>query len=308
MHRNILIRVFFCMLLLHFGLLTGSILAADVTLAWDPVTSSGLTGYKLYYGSSSRSYSNSLNVGNATTYTVSGLSTGTTYFCVTATYSSGVESSYSNEVSKAVSSPAVQVTARKTPVPINVDGLLNETVWGQASSTTFSGGSLSDNQVRVSILWDDSNLYLAYDVQDGQKEATNTSLWADDGAEIYLDMANNKSTSMDSNDHSIISNINNLVSKTGINSRTNINSTGYTMEIGVPWSVVQTAPVLNQKIGLLLANNDRDNGSAVQFDWLNILATGSYSRPNLWGELILGSSLTALPASPLPPPTNVTVK
>jgi len=306
MHRNILTRVLFSILLLHVGLLTGSTFAADVTLAWDPVTSSTLTGYKLYYGSSSHSYSSSLNVGNVTTYSVSGLGTGTTYFCVTATYSSGAESAFSNEVSKS-SSPS-QLTALKTPTPITVDGLITESAWSQANSMNFSGGSRSDNQVRVSILWDDTNLYFAYDVQDSKKEALNSNLSADDGAEIYLDMANNKSTSMDSNDYSIVSNINNLVSRTGVNSRTNINSMGYTMEIAVPWSVLQTAPQLNQKFGLLLTNNDRDNGVLVQFDALNVFATGAYSRPNLWGELLLGSSLSSPPASLLPAPTNVSVK
>src|SRR5207247_8017670 len=35
---------------------TTSVLAADVALMWDPSSSSALSGYKLYYGTGSRSY------------------------------------------------------------------------------------------------------------------------------------------------------------------------------------------------------------------------------------------------------------
>ena len=59
-------------------------------------------------------------------------------------------------------------------------------------------------------------------------------------------------------------------------------------------------------MGLLLANNDRDNGVSKQFDWLNVIATGNYAQPNLWGNLILGSPAPA--DNLLPAPTNVSVK
>ncbi|MHB8108962.1 MAG: InlB B-repeat-containing protein [Syntrophorhabdaceae bacterium] len=72
--------------------------AANVSLAWD--AAAGVAGYKVYYGTSSRNYTASVNVGNTTTRTVSSLTDGTKYyFSVTAYNSSGVESPYSNEVS-----------------------------------------------------------------------------------------------------------------------------------------------------------------------------------------------------------------
>lgn len=82
-----------------------------VTLAWDaptmaldgitPLTGSNtISGYTVYYGTSSGNYASSADAGNATKYTVTGLSGGTTYyFAVTASNTSG-ESGYSNEVSK----------------------------------------------------------------------------------------------------------------------------------------------------------------------------------------------------------------
>ena len=98
---------------LRMSLLTGIILlmsssaglAADVTLAWDANTESALAGYKLYYGTSSRTYGTPITVGNVTTYTVTGLGTGTYYFAVTAYDTSGVETTYSNEATATLSGP-----------------------------------------------------------------------------------------------------------------------------------------------------------------------------------------------------------
>ena len=64
--------------------------AAQVTLAWDASTQPEVTGYKIYWGTSSGNYSNSVNAGNVTTYTVTGLNSGTTYyFAATCSTSTG---------------------------------------------------------------------------------------------------------------------------------------------------------------------------------------------------------------------------
>lgn len=84
------------------------LLASSVPLAWDASTSSNISGYKVYYGNASRSYSTIKTIGNQTTYTVDGLGMGTWYFAVTAFDKDGNESDFSNEVSKfiAESSPS----------------------------------------------------------------------------------------------------------------------------------------------------------------------------------------------------------
>ncbi len=69
-----------------------------VAASWTAV--GGAAGYKLYYGTSSGKYDNFLNVGNATSRIISGLTNGQTYyFAVTAFYNTGAESAYSNELS-----------------------------------------------------------------------------------------------------------------------------------------------------------------------------------------------------------------
>src|SRR5678815_3514079 len=78
----------------------GTAFSAEVRLAWDATAQPGLAGYKMYYRMASKSDVTRIDVGNVTTYTVTGLKTNTTYnFCVTAYYTSGNESICSNQVS-----------------------------------------------------------------------------------------------------------------------------------------------------------------------------------------------------------------
>src|SRR5437870_12000577 len=89
--------------------------AAQVTLAWDANTEPDLAGYKLYYGLSSGSYQFSVDVGNVTNYTLSGLLDGRIYYFAATAYNLSVaESGFSNEVSKAIADvtpPTVSMTA-----------------------------------------------------------------------------------------------------------------------------------------------------------------------------------------------------
>lgn len=71
-------------------------------LAWDPNTEPSLMGYKLYYGTAPGNYSQSIDVGNVTSYVVSNLPVGVTYYFVVKAYDAFGESSNSNEISKSL--------------------------------------------------------------------------------------------------------------------------------------------------------------------------------------------------------------
>ena len=72
---------------------------AQVTLAWDASTDPDIAGYKVYYGNSSGSHQEVIDVGNTTTCTISTLLDGTIYYFAATDYNtSGIESGYSNEV------------------------------------------------------------------------------------------------------------------------------------------------------------------------------------------------------------------
>ena len=72
---------------------------SSVTLAWNTDTDPTVVGYNLDYGTSSGNLTQTEDVGNTTTTTVSGLTAGTTYyFAVTAYNAAGVNSVNSNVV------------------------------------------------------------------------------------------------------------------------------------------------------------------------------------------------------------------
>ena len=132
------------------GLIASNAMAAQATLAWDPNTESDLAGYRVHYGTASGSYTVHTDVHNVTTYTVTGLTAGQTYyFAATAYDASGNESGYSNPVSYAVpgvngapTTPATptgaasalvnspQASARPPPTPTATANLQYRYDWG----------------------------------------------------------------------------------------------------------------------------------------------------------------------------------
>jgi len=81
-----------------------TISTGSVSLSWNIPTInadgsplSDLAGYKIYYGTSSGNYSNSVDVGNNVGASVSSLPSGTWCFAVTAYDTSNNESAYSTE-------------------------------------------------------------------------------------------------------------------------------------------------------------------------------------------------------------------
>lgn len=85
----------------------GGSVTTSVTLDWDATTTradgSALTvaGYRVSYGTAPGSYGSTVDIGDATTCVIEGLTTGNTYFFVVTSYdSSGNESEPSNEISK----------------------------------------------------------------------------------------------------------------------------------------------------------------------------------------------------------------
>ncbi len=87
---------------------TGGTNAGTATLLWAAPTTNtdgspaDVTGYRIYFGTESGRYTNTIDAGNTTTYTLTNLSPGTYYFAVTAYNASGNESAYSDEVSKSI--------------------------------------------------------------------------------------------------------------------------------------------------------------------------------------------------------------
>ena len=72
----------------------------DATLEWDPVDDASLSGYRLFYAMAGTEYQ-AVDVGDTTTYTMTGLESGKRYYFRVAAYdSTGNQSNFSNEVYK----------------------------------------------------------------------------------------------------------------------------------------------------------------------------------------------------------------
>ena len=87
--------------------------ALCASFGWDPNTESNIAGYRLYYGSSSGNYTQSVDVGNVTQATLSGLTGGNTYYATVAAYNTAaLEGAKSTEVSftAAVTTPPASGT------------------------------------------------------------------------------------------------------------------------------------------------------------------------------------------------------
>jgi len=88
---------------LLLGLFPGAASAGSLSFAWDPNQEADLAGYKLYLGTSSRTYSQAIDVGRVTTFTVSDLTEGEIYFSSVTAYNIFTnESNFSNEVSTTI--------------------------------------------------------------------------------------------------------------------------------------------------------------------------------------------------------------
>lgn len=84
--------LWFCQLPVHAS--------QNVSLAWDASGDANVAGYKIYIGVTSHNYTQSVDVGNVASATITVPDAGKTYyFAATAYDNSGTESDYSNEAS-----------------------------------------------------------------------------------------------------------------------------------------------------------------------------------------------------------------
>jgi hypothetical protein len=106
-----------------------------VNLSWDASPSTDVVGYDVYYGTASGVYTNNILVGNVTSYTISGLSAGVTYYITVAALDvNGQESPFSNEINYMPGVPTVQVGAASAgQFNLTLSGLIGQAYNVEAS-------------------------------------------------------------------------------------------------------------------------------------------------------------------------------
>jgi hypothetical protein len=157
------------LIVLLFLLLSQSTFAQAVSLVWDPNSETNLVGYKVYYGTSPRTYGTPITIGLDPSYTISGLGIGTWYFAVTAFNATQNESGFSNEVS---------TTIANLPLPV-----------------TISISTIPNPGPRVTLLLVSSILsYQATVVWQTDTECDGFALWSKDGVRWFSVTANHLGT------------------------------------------------------------------------------------------------------------------
>jgi hypothetical protein len=124
-------------------------LAGEMSLAWDPVSDSDLAGYKVYYGTSPSTYTQSKDVGLATQTTLTGLDPCTVYHVAVKAYDEGgLESeNYSNEIAglprPVVTSVSPSSGEQGSSATLTVSG----ESFDEGASVEFSGDGITVQQV-----------------------------------------------------------------------------------------------------------------------------------------------------------------
>lgn len=89
---------------------------------------------------------------------------------------------------------AVRLTARRAAGPITVDGHLDESAWKNAEMSArfvdlITGGP-TRHDTRVRLLWDEENLYVAYDVEEPRVQAHftrhNDPIYTENDVELFI--------------------------------------------------------------------------------------------------------------------------
>ena len=97
----------------QFSVTVNQVALGSVTLSWTPPTMNSdgtamtdLAAYNIYFGTSAGAYTDQIKIDNPglTTYVIENLTPDTYFFVATAVNSVGIESQYSNEITKVVSS------------------------------------------------------------------------------------------------------------------------------------------------------------------------------------------------------------
>jgi len=111
-------------LLLTFLFTAAPVFPAQIRLGWEPNSEPDLAGYRVCCRTASGTYGAAFEAGTATTYTVTGLTAGQTYYlAVTAYDTSNNESGFSSEVSGVATDPGSTTVATNPPgLQIIVDG------------------------------------------------------------------------------------------------------------------------------------------------------------------------------------------
>jgi len=163
------------------------------------------------------------------------------------------------------------VTIKKTNGKPIIDGIISESVWDKSillerafsQEGAITNVPVINNSAAASMVWDDENLYVAIDIKDANESGGYLDFLSD-GIELDIDPDLSRGVDFKDNDMAFVWNTiyptaSYRTKLTGANFSYVKNSSGYSVEISIPWNVLGITPGAGKKFGLELLNYDRDN-------------------------------------------------
>ncbi len=193
--------------------------------------------------------------------------------------------------------PGSQITAQfATPA---VDGEIEE-AWDAAQAYNLTKpNTRSDTSATAKLLWDDTTLYVLFEVTDGNLDKTNSANYQQDSVEVFMDELNNGGNSYGSDDvHYRVNYDNQKSTDAGAASRWNtavkVVEGGYVAEVAVDFDSIQPAndTVIAFDGQVNCCSGGTRQGTISLFD-----TTGNaYQNPSLLGKVVLAGRPDDLPA------------
>lgn len=152
-----------------------------------------------------------------------------------------------------------------------IDGKLDEATWEKNIPIDrkfwmdyyMKGIPVIDNTVNSSVMYDDENLYIGFEIKDGSLISGGALAHQLDGVEVDIDPDLSRGIGFTDSDMAFIWNYGGAVeyrsALTGAVIASSTTAQGYSVEISIPWSKLNVTPVAGKKFGLELCNYDRDN-------------------------------------------------
>lgn len=221
---------------------------------------------------------------------------------------------------------------------ITPDGNLNEPSWANAMRTgplvnTMTGApaGATESRANVRMLWDDQNLYLAYEVSDDNLVDTSTErdnhLWENDAVEVMLDPngdgQNYFEIQVSPNNHTFETRYDRArdpqpfghtdwnpalvtgVQRTGTVGNADDTDERYVVELAIPWASLadlpHTPPQVGDQLRLNLFVMDKPKAGGQRFSAWSAPRRGDFHTLERFGRITLSGPAPAPGEAPAPP-------
>lgn len=167
-----------------------------------------------------------------------------------------------------------EITIKKVVGSPYIDGIPDEKTWEFSTAydrkfwteklTRFEAKNPPiDNIVKTAIMYDDDNLFIAYDITDKSLSGNTYPYFLNDGIEVVIDPNLSRGVDYKDDDFAFFWNWDRpepgyWTKLNGAQFVYQKNSSGYTIEISIPWKKLGITPEKGKKFGLDLLNYDND--------------------------------------------------